>query len=438
MLTRLMLRGVGPLPSVEMALAPRLNIITGDNGLGKSFLLDVAWFALTSTWARLAARPNRGEPDARIEYSLELATSYASEFDRRDESWKWPQGRVAPPGLVIYAQVDGSFSLWDPARNYTRQVGGGGPRPPSYSFTTAELWDGLKQNGVTLCNGLLADWASWQSKAPAGWHALSNSSWATRASGADHPFELLVAALREMSASNDEPLIPGALTRISIDDVRDIPTLKSKHGPDVPIVHASAAVRRMIGLCYLLVWGWIEHVRASELLEQAPTNNIVFLVDEIENHLHPRWQRRVLPALLAVANALTRSNTETQIVVTTHAPLVMASIETTFDEQRDRLWLLEGRDQTVVLTPEPWAKQGDVLNWLVSDTFGLRQGRSAEAEQAIEAAEALMRGDVGALRPGLASSDEIHTELQRLLPSHDPFWPRWLVTTRRIGGMARP
>ena len=32
------------LPLMEMELAPRLNLITGDNGLGKSFLLDVAWW----------------------------------------------------------------------------------------------------------------------------------------------------------------------------------------------------------------------------------------------------------------------------------------------------------------------------------------------------------------------------------------------------------
>lgn len=35
---------------MEMELGTRLNLITGDNGLGKSFLLDVAWWALTRKW----------------------------------------------------------------------------------------------------------------------------------------------------------------------------------------------------------------------------------------------------------------------------------------------------------------------------------------------------------------------------------------------------
>lgn len=52
-----------------MDRAPRLNLITGDNGLGKSFLLDVAWRALTRTWAGLVAQPLNGGP-ASIDYAV--------------------------------------------------------------------------------------------------------------------------------------------------------------------------------------------------------------------------------------------------------------------------------------------------------------------------------------------------------------------------------
>ena len=34
----------------EMQLAQRLNLLTGDNGAGKTFLLDLAWTSLTRTW----------------------------------------------------------------------------------------------------------------------------------------------------------------------------------------------------------------------------------------------------------------------------------------------------------------------------------------------------------------------------------------------------
>lgn len=50
MLDSLQLQNVGPAPQMRMEFAPRLNLITGDNGLGKSFLLDVAWWALTRSF----------------------------------------------------------------------------------------------------------------------------------------------------------------------------------------------------------------------------------------------------------------------------------------------------------------------------------------------------------------------------------------------------
>ncbi len=45
-----LIQNVGPVVKMRLELAPRLNLITGDNGLGKSFLLDVAWWALTCRW----------------------------------------------------------------------------------------------------------------------------------------------------------------------------------------------------------------------------------------------------------------------------------------------------------------------------------------------------------------------------------------------------
>ena len=45
----------------------------------------------------------------------------------------------------------------------------------------------------------------------------------------------------------------------------------------------------------------------------------VLLIDEIENHLHPTWQRRVIPALLEHFPGL-------QIFATTHSPFVVAGL----------------------------------------------------------------------------------------------------------------
>ena len=122
-----------------------------------------------------------------------------------------------------------------------------------------------------------------------------------------------------------------------------------------------------------------------------------------------------------------------QLLAATHSPLVLASLEPLFEEERDRLFHLDLRHGQVHLDEVGWAKQGDVINWLVSESFGLRQGRSVEAERAIEAAEALMRDHTEELPEGLSTRDEIHRELKRVLAGHDPFWPRWIVDTEQSG-----
>ena len=418
MLQHLRLENVGPASTLEMELAPRLNVITGDNGLGKSFLLDVAWWALTRTWTGNIAMPRQSaKSPAKISSGFHTKTktiNFDSSFDRKLQSWSAKKGRPSIPGLVLYAQVDGAFAVWDPARNYwtAPTVAGTKPRPSAYQFAPQQVWDGISDDGTTLCNGLIRDWATWQKE---------NGK----------PFQLLKAALKGMSPSDDEPLTPGELTRISLDDVRDMPTLNLGYAGDVPIVHASAGIRRIVALVYLLVWTWEEHCRAAKLLGDDPTRQIIFLIDELDTHLHPRWQRKVLSSLLEVVNDLITGGTvEIQILAATHSPLVMAYIEPLFDDEKDAVWHLNLNKHKVTLTKEPWAKRGDVHDWLVSPIFGLRQARSIEAERAIEAAEAFMRDDLNALPKDLQTKAKIHAELVQQLPGHDAFWPRWIVSTQ--------
>src|SRR5690606_20487570 len=130
-------------------------------------------------------------------------------------------------------------------------------------------------------------------------------------------------------------------------------------------------------------------------------------------HLHPQWQRRIVPALLRVMKSLTGRNVPVQLVVATHSPMVMMSAEAEFNDDKDVVFTLELVDQQAVVNRSPWAKQGDAVNWLVSEAFGLRQARSVQGEEAIEAAEALMRHDRDALPPGLDTQGKIHKALVR-------------------------
>lgn len=108
MLNYLKLGNVGPSPSMEIEFRPRMNFLTGDNGLGKTFLLDIAWWVLTRTWAKLPAAPPlrawktpRGivRGTASIAFGYEQASGgpleFESIFNRGDQQWAVKRGRSA-------------------------------------------------------------------------------------------------------------------------------------------------------------------------------------------------------------------------------------------------------------------------------------------------------------------------------------------------------
>lgn len=68
---------------------------------------------------------------------------------------------------------------------------------------------------------------------------------------------------------------------------------------------------------YALALKMAQHYDWEEGWEKEP---VILLIDEIENHLHPTWQRRVIPALLDHFPKL-------QIFATTHSPFVVAGLK---------------------------------------------------------------------------------------------------------------
>lgn len=424
MLKSLSLQGIGPVRNLTAAFGPRLNVFTGDNGLGKSFLLDLAFWALTGTWpgGRVAMPEASGKKTRpRIMYEIEGKKKTAEKeasYDWHTQTWKRDPGRPFMPGLVIYAAVDGSFAVWDPARNYWRQNPGGqivpADQPRAYQFTPETLANEYREGDRVLSNGLVNDWR--------GWYYQSS------ANPADKRFELLRQVVAQL-AHPDEPMTVEPPRRVYVDDSREFPVLRMPYGP-VAYPHWSAAVRRVVCLAYLLVWSWDEHVQAAQLRDEEPTDRLVLIIDEVESHLHPKWQRAIMPALVQVVKGLW-PDVHLQALATSHSPLVLASLEPVFEEDHDRLFWFDLQDTVVRFKPYPWAIQGDVVGWLTSEIFGLEQARSREGELAIEAAEAFMRGDVEKLPKELNTKAKIQKELERTLPGLDPFWPRWIVEAKQ-------
>lgn len=416
-LTYMGLRAIGPVAHAELSLGERLNLVTGDNGLGKTFLLECIWWALTGQWAGLPAHPSEkakvGEPKIIFEMSAESTRPERTSvtFNWQTMSWPTPKRRPTIPGLLVYARVDGSFAVWDPARELwassalRKDIENGRP----FVITKDQVWNGLEEKWAgktrTYINGLIRDWTTWQNNPDR------------------YPFETFRRVLQHLSPVDLGPLKPGKPTRLP-GDAREIPTIRHSYG-EVPILYAAAGVGRIIALAYLIVWAWEEHRVQSDLLRKKPQRRMVIMVDEVEAHLHPKWQRSILPALIDLGDELS-SELSVQFLVATHSPLTLLSLESIFDEEVDRLFHFylqdKERDQPKILLQEMrFSKHGRVDTWLTSEVFDLKQARSEDAEKTIESAKALQLQE----DPKVEDVRRVTNELLKLLPSDDDFWPRW-------------
>ena len=391
---------VGPAESLKLELGKRLTVIAGDNGLGKSFLLDVAWWAATGRWASQPAMPfGRTAADAaRLSYELSTGAGRRacySRFEPRLQTWVHQRDYPQVPALYVYAGVDGAFSIEDDHRDETDEA--------PLNFTAREIWDGKPGR----MEGLVRDWVNWQ---------LSGKEW----------FSVFESVLSHLSPTDLGSIRPSTPTRMP-GDPRMIPVIQHPYGK-TPVLYASAGVRRIMALTYVIVWAWQEHLLASDLRGRTPARRLVLLVDELDAHLHPIWQRTILPAILDIGEYLDE-RVQMQVVASTHSPFVLASLETRFMSSSDALYHLYLDGTEVRLKREAFHKRGAVSSWLMAPVFGLRYAGSKDAEDALDQAIQLQQD---------RSSDRIEIQrvsdiLKEVLPSDHPFWYRWIYFAEQAG-----
>jgi hypothetical protein len=404
-LSYLEINNIGPASQLILEPNRHLNLITGDNGLGKTFLMDCAWLAMTGTWSGLPAYPGASKYNASIVYGLSGMQDEQNKnkitYDMVKREWSREVENIIKPGLIVYARVDDSYAVWDPVKQHQNEAS-----TTRYVFSKNEIWDGVSGS----IEGLIRDWVKWQSTAKFS------------------PWSIFKSVLEKMSPPDLGRLIPGEPIRIP-GNIVDIPTINYSYGA-TPIIHAAAGVKRIITLAYLIVWAWSEHKIAAELYNVMPEKRMIILIDEIEEHLHPKWQRIILPALLNIQSLLS-NKLEIQFIISTHSPLILASSETLFDEQKDSLFHLEIEKNTraISLSKLNFIKYGSINAWLTSQLFGLDQPRALKIESTINLARELQLQNA----PDIEQVKNVHNDLLNELSADDPFWPRWLYFAEKHG-----
>lgn len=415
---------VGPMASVDLAFANGLNVFTGDNSLGKSFLLDLLWFGLTRHWPHdlnprldggYPARPAAIRERAELVYQMHTLAGRTPKpirflFEKETLSWKTKPGRPLQPGLVVYAMADGSFAVWDPILNYwTGDANAPKPKESAFVLSRPELWPPHPKESSRFCQGVISGWAAWQRDKD------------------EHLFNLLKKVF-EALVPDEETAKVSDLESVPLADGGDQPTLTFRYGT-VRLQYASSAVRRMAALAYVLTWAVSQHVDAAKNRGKDPAHSVILLFDEIEAHLHPRWQRSIVrgvrTAIPRLCEAAGLPQAKMQVFLSTHSPLVMSALEDEFmsPENGDNKWFdfdLAPDTGRVTISERPFTPQGTAENWLKSQAFDLESTYSPEVTRLVDDAERIL--EEGGGMPGPASHPalkELAQQLATRLPESD-------------------
>jgi predicted ATP-binding protein involved in virulence len=141
---------------------------------------------------------------------------------------------------------------------------------------------------------------------------------------------------------------------------------------------------QQLSLGYKTMIAWMVDL-AARMLERYPDSinplaePAIVLVDEIDLHLHPKWQRKIF-------DYLSDKFPQTQFIVTAHSPLIVQSAP-----QDANIVLLRKEGDHVVIDND----LKSVQNWrldqiLTSDLFGLGSARGKEAEEKLQERQELL------------------------------------------------
>jgi predicted ATP-binding protein involved in virulence len=194
----------------------------------------------------------------------------------------------------------------------------------------------------------------------------------------------------------------------------DLMSLDPSHGAKIGIAQLSQGTNSILG------WAGTSLQRIYEIHghdKDIKLQSAVVLIDEIDAHLHPDWQRRIVGALSEQFRAV-------QFIATTHSPLIVGELE------QHQVYRMEQQpDGEIVATRPTHPLKGlGVAGLLTSAMFGLtstldqKTQALLEQQRALSASEELTEADKVKL-------EEVNAQLEGLgfwYQMRDPEYTRYL------------
>ena len=384
------IRNYRALKELTLPLDPQLTVLHGPNGSGKTSVLNAI--------ARALGGPYQPFGMDLPEMLAEVTTEPASETDIRDGAdfagirlelegshppltsriggqlgaWRWSHdkhGRLLPFTFYdIDRHIHASFTPAPVPEPNHEPIGGSQPWRPDYS----ELWD-------------------W-------FYARENAELRQQRDSRDFEFhDPHLTAIREAI----EAMVEGASRpRIEFDPLRLVVDLNDGDAAkSVSLEQLSEGYRTVLALAADLAWRMANMGTPTE----APlAKEMIVLIDEIELHLHPAWQQRILPDLM-------RTFPNVQFIVSTHSPQVLTAVDSR------HIICLEPEGEEIVARRTGTATYGAEAGEVLECVMGVDERPDNEFSRHLQQYRRLISLDRGKEPEAL----ELRTKLDELSP-HDP------------------
>lgn len=306
-INHLHVEGVGPFDRLDVEFSPDVNVIIGVNGSGKTSILRSITHCFTNEnrnyfryrkdgflWTYFM-RGNNQHRCGGMPFGLEEDQHYQQRLN--------PLYARLPEedGVITHQAYNSPYNILAiGAHRYFDYVRVSGMIKEENSGNQREEY--AKMNPIYIDRPMLPNIKQWMINR----YFIIEKSW-----GKDlkYNWEKIMEAIPILSLPNHK------LQFLRIEE--DLEPIFSVDDRECYLEELSSGFKSVLSLIFSIV-NWIEGVNDGEkrLMDNA-TGTV--LIDELETHLHPAWQKTILKTITQIFPSL-------QFIVTTHSPYVIASV----------------------------------------------------------------------------------------------------------------
>lgn len=367
-LTTLKINGVGGIGQLSLSLDPHMNILCGPNGIGKTSIIEciaAAFHHGNSTRIKRHALSKQGAIELKGTIGVyDLATLTQLNLFEPDQD-EHIAGKHDYAHWILYLGTtrDFAYSKLQVIQNDPKMTDS---RQQAYSKAVVELSD-------------VKNWFVQRFLYSAHKDILAPE---------------LLRNLEEAKASFGR--LQNGFAFHNIDPKRSEIMVSTPTGI-LPFEYLSSGFRSSIAV----VWGIIKEIEHRFPPEEAQADKFagIIMVDEVELHLHPEWQRRICSLLRASFPAA-------QFILTTHSPHVVQTA--VVDSIIALRHLGEGKLEKATLTSSPYGFRGWTVEEILTDVMGMSSTVSDDLRGAMaKFAAAEANKDPNALRSAFEELDQM-------------------------------